>query len=113
MRIITSRFPICHTTNTHCVVGDNVAKTGIFRTLLPATQRVLVVSKIGQREVVLHVEEQVFCIHHICVAKKSIYLIAGEVLKNLVGCAKVPRRTAAVRTVVNTRRQSNLWGCDP
>ena len=68
MRIITSRFPICHTTNTYCVVGDNVAKTGIFRTLSPATQRVLVVSKIGQREVVLHVEEQDFCIHHICVA---------------------------------------------
>ena len=102
MWIITSRFPICHTTNTYSVVGNNVGKTGILRTLSPATQRVLVVFKIAQREVVLHVDEQVFCIHHICVAWKSIYLIAAGVWKNLVGCAKELRRSAVVPTVVNT-----------
>ena len=97
MRKITSRSLIYHTTNTHCVAGNVMSKIRMLWAFSPTTRRVLVVSNIGHREVVLRVEEQFSCIHHFGVASISIYLIATEVWNNLVGCGMECQRTAANR----------------
>ena len=52
MRKITSRSRICDAINTHCVASQNVRKTAIFRTFSLATQRVLIASQIGERDVI-------------------------------------------------------------
>ena len=77
MRRITSFLPICDTTNTCRVADENVRKIAVFRTFSSVTHRVLVVSQIGRREVILRIEMQLFRIHHFVVAEISIYLIAS------------------------------------
>ena len=64
MRKFTSLTPIFDAINAHCVAGQNVRKTAIFRTFSLATQRVLIASQIGEREVIFGLEIQLFCIHH-------------------------------------------------
>ena len=65
MRKITSHSPICDAINTRCVVSKNVRKTAIFRMFWLATQRVLIASQIGEREVIFRIGIELFCIHHI------------------------------------------------
>ena len=64
MRKITSRSPFCDAINTRCVESQNVLKTVFFRTLSLATQRVLIASQNGEREVIFRIEIELFCIHH-------------------------------------------------
>ena len=64
MRKITSRSPICDVINTRCVASENVQKIAVFPTFWLATQRVLVVSQFGEREVIFRIEIELFCIHH-------------------------------------------------
>ena len=68
MRRITSFSPISDTTNTRRVAGKNVRKIALFHTFTSATRRVLVVSQIGEKEVILRIEMQLFRIHHFGVA---------------------------------------------
>ena len=68
MRRSTSFSPICDTTNTSWVAGENVRKIAHFHTFSSATRLVLVVSQIGEKEVILRIEMQLFRIHHFCVA---------------------------------------------
>ena len=77
MRKITSCFPICDTTYTRHVMDENVRIIVVCHTFSSATRRVLVVSKIGRKEVILRIEMQHFRIHHFVVAEISIYLIAS------------------------------------
>ena len=64
MRKITTRSPFCDAMNTRCVASQNVRKTAIFRTFSLATQRVLIASQKGEREVIFRIEIELFCIHH-------------------------------------------------
>ena len=64
MRKITSRSPFCDAIKIRCVASKNVRKTAIFRTFSLATQRVLIVSQNGEREVSFRIEIELFCIHH-------------------------------------------------
>ena len=64
MRNITSRFPFCDTISTRCVASENVRKIAVLRTFWLATQRVLIVSQNGEREVIFRIEIKLFCIHH-------------------------------------------------
>ena len=64
MRKITSRSQFCDATNTRRVASENVRKTAIFRTFSLATQRVLIASQNGDREVIFRIEIQLFCVHH-------------------------------------------------
>ena len=64
---ITSHSPICDAINTRCVASQNVCYTAIFRTFSLATQRVLIASQIGGREVIFRIEIELFCIHHFLV----------------------------------------------
>ena len=68
MRRITSFSPICDTTNARRVAGENVRQIAVFHTFSSATQRALVVSQIGEKEVILRIEMQLFRIHHFGVA---------------------------------------------
>ena len=63
MRKITTCSPICDTTNTRRVADENVRKMALFHTFLSATRRVLVVSQIREKEVILRIEIQPFRIH--------------------------------------------------
>ena len=64
MRKITSRSPICDAINTRCVVSENVRKIAVLRMFWLATQRVLIASQIGEREVIFLIEIELFGIHH-------------------------------------------------
>ena len=64
MRKITSRSQICDAINTRFVASQNVRKTAILWTFSLATQRVLIASQIGEREVIFRIEIELFCIHH-------------------------------------------------
>ena len=67
MRKITFRSPCCDVINTRCVASQNVRETSIFRTFSLATQRVLIASQNGEREVIFRIEIELFCIHHFLV----------------------------------------------
>ena len=64
MRKISSRSPICDAINTRSVASENVQKIAVLRTFWLATKRVLIASKIGEREVIFHIEIELFCIYH-------------------------------------------------
>ena len=64
MRKITSRSPICDAINTRCVASDNEQKIAVLSTFWLATKRVLIASRIGEREVIFRVKIELFCIHH-------------------------------------------------
>ena len=64
MRKITSHSPFCDAINTRWVASENVQKIAVLRTFLLATQRVLIASRNGEREVICRIEIQLFCIHH-------------------------------------------------
>ena len=64
MQKITSRSPHCEAINTRCVARENVQKIAVLRTFWYATQRVLITSQIGEREVIFRIEMELFCIHH-------------------------------------------------
>ena len=64
MRKITSWSPICDVINTRCVASENMQKIAVLRTFWLATQRVLIASQNGEREVIFRIEIQLFCIHH-------------------------------------------------
>ena len=68
MRTITSFSPICDSINTRRVAGENVRKIALFHTFSSATQRVLVESQIGEKQVILRIEMQPFRVHHFGVA---------------------------------------------
>ena len=78
MRKITSRSLICDAINTRCVASENVQKIAVLRTFWLATQRVLIASQIGEREVIFRIEMDLFCIHHFRVRQISKYLIASK-----------------------------------
>ena len=65
MRKITSRSLFCDLINTRCVGSENVRKIAVLRTFWLATQRVLIVSQNGEREVIFRIEIELFCIHHL------------------------------------------------
>ena len=67
-RRFTSRYPNCDAAIARFVAGENVPKTAILRTFLTAMRQVFVVSQIGEKEVILRVERQLFRIHHFGVA---------------------------------------------
>ena len=67
MRKITSRSPICDVINTRCVASENVQKIAVLFTFWLTTQRVLIASQIGDRDVIFRIEIEHFCIHHFCV----------------------------------------------
>ena len=64
MRKITSRSPFCDAINTRCVASENVRKIAVLCKFWLATQRVLIASQIGEREVIFCIEIELFCIHH-------------------------------------------------
>ena len=57
-------FSDCDAINTHCVASENVPKIAVLRTFWLATQRVLIASQNGEREVIFRIEIELFCIHH-------------------------------------------------
>ena len=65
MRKITSRSPFRDAINTRCVASENVRKIAVLRTFWLATQRVLIASQNGEREVIFRIEMELFCIHHL------------------------------------------------
>ena len=65
MRNITSRSPFCDAINTRCVASENVRKIAVLPTFWLATQRVLIVSQNGEREVIFRIERELFYIHHL------------------------------------------------
>ena len=64
MRKIASHSPFCDAINTHCVASENVRKIAVLSTFWLATQRVLIASQIGEREVIFRIEIELFRIHH-------------------------------------------------
>ena len=67
MRRISSRSPIRDPGNSHGGAGQNVLKTAVFSTFSLATQRLLLGTRIGDREMIYRIEMQLFRIHHFCV----------------------------------------------
>ena len=65
MRKITSRSPFSDAINTRCVASENVRKIAVLPTFWLATQRVLIASQNGDREVIFRIEIELFCIHHL------------------------------------------------
>ena len=56
MRRITSRSPVSAAVNRHCVAHDSEQNIAVFATLSLSTQRQLVISQNGGRELIFHYE---------------------------------------------------------
>ena len=98
MRRITSFSLICDTTNTRRVADENVGKRAMFRTFSPETRRVLVVSHIGAKEVILRIEMQLLRIHHFVQPSIAEYLIHSTILGFLaIKCVKQHQNAPAIK----------------